>query len=256
MADVSKMVSDRTAIARTVLTSLSVHGAEVSDDLEKILFPAGPPAHLTVAQVLTALGATIERATTALTDADLANAAELADDEAPRTARDQGIIDLRSKLIGIRGTLSSVFGTAILGAYGLAGETPEDADLLVHRAGNIANLLATRPLVEKPKHDGVTVDAKLLGHSLEKPIAHLTAALADVKREEREAQLTLKVRNEAALVWNTRYQGVADVVTGIFEMVGQTDLAERVRPTARRRAGLAEAVDLPATPPADPAPKG
>ncbi|MEP7125790.1 MAG: hypothetical protein ABJE95_32970 [Byssovorax sp.] len=250
------MVSDRTAIARTVLTSLSVHGAEVSDELEKILFPAGPPVHLTVAHVLTALGATIERATRTLTEADLANAAELADDEAPRTARDQGIIDLRSRLITIRGALSSAFGNGILGAYGLSGETPEDADLLVHRARSVADLLATRALVEKPRQEGITVDAVVLGLSLAKPIAHLDAALADVKREEREAQLTLKARNEAALVWNTRYQGVADAVTGIFEMVGHTDLAERVRPTARRRAGVAEPVDLPATPHADPAPKG
>ncbi len=254
------MVSDRIAIARTVLSSLSVHGAEVSDDLEKILFPDGAPAHLTVAMVLTALGATIERATSALREADLANAAELADDDAPRAARDQGVSDLRARIISIRGTLSSVFGNAIVGVYGLAAETPEDADLLVHRATSIASLLASRPLVEKAKHDGVTVDAALLGKSLEKPIAHLTAALADVRREEREAQLTLKARNAAAVVWNTRYQGVADAVTGVFEIVGQADLADRVRPTARRRAGIAETADLPASPPvpppAEPAPKG
>jgi hypothetical protein len=256
MADVSKMVSDRLAITRTVVSSIEVHGAEVSDALEKILFPDGPPAHLTVAMVLTALGASLQRSANELRDADLVNAAELADDDAPRAARDQGIINLRARLISIRGTLSSVFGNAVLSAYGLAGETPEDADLLVHRATNAADLLAKRPLVEPPTQSGVAVDAVALGLSLEKPITQLTSALADVKREEREAQLTLKARNAVAAAWNTRYQGIADTATGIYEAVGQADLADRVRPTARRRAGVAEAVDLLASPPAEPGPKG
>ena len=60
----------------------------------------------------------------------------------------------------------------------------------------------------------------------------------------REAQLTLKARNEAVGIWNAVYQGVADVVTGIFELVRRADLADLVRPTARRRAGVAEQGDL------------
>ncbi len=252
MADVSKMVSDRVAISRTVLSSLQVHGAEVSDDLDKLLFPKGPPPHLTVAMVIEALGQALTRARTDLTTADLAHAAELADDEAPRTARDQAIVDVRAGLIGIRGTLSSVFGASLLSTYGLSGETPEDPELLAHRASNVAKLLAERPIVEKPKQAGVTVDAAALAQSLHAPIASLTAALADVGREVREAQLTLKARNEAVGSWNAVYQGVADVVTGIFELCGRADLAELVRPTARRRAGVAEAGDL-STAPADPA---
>lgn len=247
MADVSKMVSDRIAISRTVLSSLQVHGPEVSQDLEKILFPSGAPAHLTVSELLGALAGALHHATSALRDADLAHAAELSDDEAPRAARDQGVLDLRARLMSLRGTLSSVFGSATVTAYGLAGDTPEDADLLLHRASSVAGLLAERPLVEPPKQAGVTVDGKALGHSLEEPMKRLRAALGDVRREEREAQLTLKQRNEAAAVWNTRYQGVADAATGIFELVGQADLADRVRPTARRRAGATEESDLPAS---------
>lgn len=253
MADVSKMVSDRVAISRTVLSSLQVHGAEVSKDLETILFPQGAPAHLTVADVLVALAGALSQATTGLRDADLAHAAELSDDDAPRTARDQAIIDLRAGLMSIRGALSAVFGGGILTAYGLTGETPEEPDLLLHRASSVQGLLAERPIVEPSKQAGVTVDAKALGHSLEGPMKRLAAALGDVRREEREAQLTLKARNDATAVWNSRYQGVADAATGIFELVGQGTLADLVRPTARRRAGLAEQGDLPASPPAEPA---
>jgi len=253
MTDVSKMVSDRVAISRTVLSSLHVHGAEVSGGLEQLLFPGGPPPHLTVAQVLGALGRVLDQARNDLTTADLANAAELADDVAPRAARDQAIVEVRARLISIRGTLSSVFGSGILPLYGLGGETPDDPELLAHRAANVAKLLADRPIMEQPKQAGVTVNALALAHSLQEPMKSLTVALGDVGREEREAQLTLKARNEAVAVWNARYQGVADVVTGIFELVGRGDLAELVRPTSRRRAGVAEQGDLPASPAVDPA---
>lgn len=252
MADVSKMVSDRVAISRTVLASLQVHGAEVSEDLEKRLFPKGPPAHLTVAMVIDALGHALDHARNELTAADLAHAGELADDDAPRNARDNAVVEVRARLIGIRGALSSVFGSGILTTYGLGGETPDDAELLVHRAANVAKLLAERPIVEQSKQAGVTVSAAALAHSLQQPVADLTAALADVGREVREAQLTLKARNEAVGSWNAVYQGVADVVTGIFELCGRADLANLVRPTARRRAGVAEQGDIAAGPAADP----
>ena len=253
MADVSKMVSDRIAISRTVVSSLQVHGAQVSAALEERLFPGGAPSHLTVAMVIEALGRVLEHASRDLATADLAHAAELSDDEAPRAARDQAIAEVRARIISIRGTLSSVFGKSILSTYGLAGETPEDPDLLAHHATNVANLLAQRPLVEQPKQEGVTVDADALAHSLQESIKHLALALGDVRREEREAQLTLKARNEANVDWNARYQGVADTATGIYELVGRGDLAERVRPTARRRAGMTEPGDLPASPAVEPA---
>ena len=253
MADVSKMVSDRIAISRTVVSSLQVHGTEVSEALEKRLFPQGPPPHLTVAMVVEALGRVLEHASRDLASADLAHAAELSDDEAPRTARDQAIAGVRARLISIRGTLSSVFGAGLLSTYGLAGETPEDPELLAHRAANVAKLLAERPIVEQPNQDGVTVNAIALAHSLQEPMQRLTLALGDVRREEREAQLTLKARNESSANWNAHYQGVADTATGIFELVRRGDLADLVRPTARRRAGMAEQGDLPASPAVDPA---
>ena len=84
-------------------------------------------------------------------------------------------------------------------------------------------------------------------------IDSLRAALGDVRREEREAQLTREARNAALVAWNGSYQGVATVVTGLFELAGKPALAERVRPTTRRRAGLTEDADMEGnggTPPA------
>jgi hypothetical protein len=244
MADISKMVADRAAISRTVLSSIEVHGAEVSAQLTEILFPKGAPKQLTAEAFLKALHGALAESVRKLTEADLAHAQELADDDAPRAARDAALTEVREKLINLRSTLASVFGAAILKAYGLTGETPSDPELLLHRANNAASLLANKPISAKPQQEGVTVDPKVLASGLTSAAKKLQKALDAVRREEREGQLTRKTRDEASIAWSARYQGVADAMTGIYGLVGRADLADLVRPTARRRAGLTEEEDV------------
>lgn len=243
MAEVSKAVSDLVAITRTVTWAIEVHGADVATALEGVLFPNGAPPNCDVRVFLSALRASLQRAADDAAAKDQAHAIELADDAAPRQAREESRTALREGMIGIRSTLEGVYGASILSAYGLAGETPSDTDTLVHAASAVEDLLRNRPLVEKPLRIGIMVDTKAIADDLQGRIAALRAALGDVRREEREAQLTREARNAAQLAWNRSYQGVADVATGLFELAGQSALADRVRPTARRRAGLAETTD-------------
>ncbi|APR83467.1 Hypothetical protein A7982_08816 [Minicystis rosea] len=254
---VTKLVSGRVAISRTVLSSVDVHGADVAEVLAGILFPQGAPPALTVPGLLTALHDALESATGAMTEADVAHARELSDDEAPRLARENGIAALRAQMIGLRATFTTVYGAGILGAYGLVGETPEDPESILQRAASTAQLLKSRPITETPRQPGITIDAPALGDALLARAVELRGALGDIRREEREAQMTLARRDEAVAIWNKRYQGVADIITGIYELVGRADLADRVRPTARRRAGLTEDADTTPAPnppaPAQPA---
>lgn len=240
---VTKMVASRIAISRTVLSSIEVHGPEVAEKLTTILFPEGAPANLTVEGFLQALHGALARSVDEMRTADIAHARELADDDAPRAARDQAVADTREQVISARGTLSSVYGESILGAYGLAGETPTSAELLVQAALNTASLLRSRPITEKPRQPGVTLDRVALAGGIEEPAKRLDGALDDVRREERESQLSQTQRNGAVDRWSPRYQGVADAVTGVYEVVERKDLADLVRPTARRRAGLTEEAD-------------
>lgn len=71
----------------------------------------------------------------------------------------------------------------------------------------------------------------------------MTKALDDVEREKREAQATLSAKDAQVARWPVVYPGSADVVAALFVMGGWPELAEKVRPTARRRAGTPEAED-------------
>jgi hypothetical protein len=117
------MVADRVAITRTLTWAIEVHGAEVAAALESALFPAGAPANCDVRVLLAALRGHAQRAADEIASKDQAHAMELADDAAPRQARETARAALREGIIGIRGSLEGVYGAAILSAYGLTGET-------------------------------------------------------------------------------------------------------------------------------------
>ena len=92
---------------------------------------------------------------------------------------------------------------------------------------------------------GRKLDFAALAEDLQVHITALEAALKDIKREEREAEQALTKRDAAVAAFETVYTGVAEIAAGLLELAGQGDLASRVKPTVRRRAGL----DLPAVEP-------
>jgi hypothetical protein len=83
----------------------------------------------------------------------------------------------------------------------------------------------------------------VMADDLTEQLGALSAALADVEREKREAQLTLEAKNKVLAEWTGLYPGIAGATTSLYEMTGRQDLADVVRPTARRRAGLTEEQD-------------
>lgn len=250
--NVSRMVADRVAITNTVVSAIKIHGPEIAAVVEKALFPSGPPNNLKVSDVLTALGAHLERTTSALVEADRAHTGELADDEGHRSSRDERAVDLKDLLGTLRANLSRSYGPMVAGAYGLGAALPDDASALILLAGHVENFLRSRALTEQPKNKSFKVDPLLAADDIHDAAEALRTALGNVEREKREAQLTQGAKNEAMTAWSTAYPAVADGAAAFFSLGARSDLAQRVRPTARRRAGLPD--DEPAAPAAPPAP--
>ncbi|MRG93486.1 hypothetical protein [Polyangium spumosum] len=249
MSKVSKMVADRVVIARYVQTAATVHGPQVAPALEKLLFPDGVPETLTVADVITAVGNSMGRYATALEDADRDHATELADDDGFRAEREEHIAELKNVYASLRELVVRSYGPAVAEAYGLDSALPEDPQLLLALAGNAETLLRKRPLTEQPKIKSLTLAPIAAADDLSLAMTALRTSLDHVEREKREAQLTQTAKDELMSRWGKVYPGVADTLAGLFTMAAQSTLADRVRPTARRRAGLPEAEDSEPTPP-------
>lgn len=242
-AKASRMVSDRVAITDTVVAAIDIHGPEAAPTLEKLLFPGGVPADLTVASFLAALGNHLRARASQLVTADRTHMTELADDEGYRAKRDDCTADTRDFLSTLRTSLGRNYGQVVAGAYGLGASIPEDPHTVLVLADNVEDLLRNRPLTEPPKNKSLKIDPIAAADDLKASATALKTALGDIDREKREAQLTQTAKNEAMAAWGTSYSGVADAAAAFFLLAGRPDLSERVRPTARRRAGLPEPED-------------
>jgi hypothetical protein len=146
------------------------------------------------------------------------------------------------------------YGPIVAGAYGLGATLPNDASGLLLLAGNVEHLLRSRPLTESAKNQSLKIDATLAANDVRDCAAALHTALGNVEQEKREAQLTQGAKNDAMATWAQTYPAIADGAAAFFALAGRTDLAQRVRPTARRRAGLPDEEVVPPAPTAPPAP--
>jgi len=230
-----------------------VHGPEVAPTLDAILFPGGPPPGVNMALFLAAFGNALRESTTRLQDADQTHTAELADDDGYRKNRDGAVGALRGIFISLRAALTNNYGPEVASAYGVASPLPDDAQTLLHSAGTVEKILRERPLTEPPIIKGLFVDRILVADDLKAAAESVKKAIADVEREKREAQATLDKKNIEIDAWAKRYPPIAEIVSQLFALAGRHSLADRVKPTTRRRAGLPEETDLPQDTPA-PAP--
>ncbi|MDI1482103.1 hypothetical protein [Polyangium sp. y55x31] len=243
MSQPSKLIADRVAISRTVLASLNEHTPEIAKELEAALFPEGPPRDVTAAGFLHALRDLLARSTEAMFAADLAHARELADDDAPRALAEERVEGLKALLLSLRTTLASTYGVPVAAAYGIPSQIPDDPEVLLRVASTVERLLRERPLVEPPKIKSLAIAPLAVSEDLGFAIADLRRALADVDRERREAILSQSTKNLAMARWLTTYQGVTEAACGLYTLAGHAALAEGIRPTARRLAGLPEEED-------------
>ena len=240
----SKMAANRLAVTATVASSVQVHGAEVVEALHTALFPGGRERPELTRKFLEGLGGLLTRAATEVERSDLAHAIELLDDEEPRLRRDTTFSGLTTLLLGHRDTLGALYGTAVVRDYGLAEALPTTPTQLIQRARSIVSQYRKRPLTAPPLRAGVTIKLAVLAAELEGAVEQLSEALGDVRRETREAQLTQERKNQANEAWSTAYAGVTHAFYGLYLLAGRRDLADRIEPTARRRAGLPEAPDV------------
>lgn len=243
MSQPSKVVADRVAISRTVLESLYGHTPEIAEGLERALFPKGAPSNLSVSQFIHAIRDLLARTTEAMTAADAEHIRELADDVAPRALLEQRTEMLKAFLVSLRATLLSTYGTSVALAYSLPLYIPDDPEGLLVVAARVEGLLRERSLVEAPKIKSLAIAPLAVAEDLAVAVAEVRRALADVNREQREAIMSLSARERALSDWCTIYKAVTETVCGLYAVSGHADLAEGLRPTARRLSGLPEEED-------------
>lgn len=246
----TKLSANRAAVIRFLVTSIRQHAEAIGVPFEKLLFPDGVPPNLTLVMFLLALADTAERIYGVLALADVQLAQELSDDAGFRTERDDAEDAMRILLHRAQGAMIAGWDERALEAVGLGGALPRGGDLLAQLGRTAAGRIETAELGPPL----IAIDRPALASLLRDGAARVERSLVDVTREEREAEELRAARDQADDEARRVYSGFADAFAGFALALGHVEVADRVRPTARRRAGLPEEQDLLATDPgADPA---
>lgn len=175
---------------------------------------------------------------------------ERSDNKAVANAHEAARLSLRDRVMRTRSFAEGAFDDATLANLGLTGETPRDPDELVTYATHAAKQLREVTLPEpNEEEDGASFNAARRAALIDEGIARLKAATDGIAEDERDEQKAVKARNEAEEDLRYGYIAAADGFAADAIAAGHRDIADRVRPTARRRDGLPEPVDLEADDP-------
>jgi hypothetical protein len=188
-------------------------------------------------------GALLEQLRVTHYDAELVYAAEQSDDPAVRLELDVAEAELRAELIASRQMFAGNFGEAEATRAGLSSRTPEGGLLLVAFADNYLKALRDEPV--RTSLYGMSMDLAVNIQRVEAPLARLSSALDAHSREARELQEAKLNRDRAQEALRDAYVQLATYYESLFRMAGLGELADRLRPTARRAASVER-------PPADP----
>ena len=165
-------------------------------------------------------------------EAQRALEAERADDAPHLATRDRQRRALSVHLVGIRKTVDSVCAETASTELGFVGATPEREAELVVLARKVVAEAKRRP--PKATRGGVTLDVNKLIAGLADGSDALDATLKTLAKEAREESAELVKRDKALRVAQARRVGLARVLQGLFEFVGDAPSAARVHKTLKR----------------------
>jgi hypothetical protein len=252
MTYLSAQATSIQSITRHINWALRAHLDPVVQKAGELLFPQGVPPGVDMHAICLSFIEVLQRSADDVAHRDRDVARERAEDDDARARRDQAAGNARGGLFVVRDAASSAFGADVLSSIGLSGRIPDQVEALLTFTRNVATNL---PALATRQQANTFVQLDVTGAAAELTLLAdlLASALSDVARDLRETQMAQSQRNEAVDRWRQNYSMVANLIEGLLRAAGFHHVADRVRPTRRRRAGETEPEDT-LEPPIDGAP--
>jgi hypothetical protein len=244
---VSKKVLDLKKVQEAQATWATTHGAAVAAQLVKVIGKVD-----SVEALVAALARLVEKRFEAMSAADAAHRLELADDVAPRDARDAAAEAVAADLQFVRSAVAALYGPRVLASLGLAEPVSRDPVAIEAAGKAFVKAVASGALeLPAPRSKAASVDLKGLAASVKANLPALTAALASVSAEAGEAQATQQAKNAAISAFEATFTPVNDVLYALAALAGARELGDKLPALPRSKPRAADEVD--ADEPAPPA---
>lgn len=228
----SKMVLDREKSSRSVQAATVTHRGVVVKEVG--LAFGSKDAGEAAGVLLDVSKSRLIEYTWAMSQADEAHLTELSDDPPARQLRDESAAALSEELVAQREGFTAILGRSFVQALGFEGNTPVDPQGLLRLGQQVMASLLVVP-APTPRLPGFTWDPVAYTTRLQALLSPLSAALKAVATEEREAEAATIRKTRAIEAYDEVFSQTASLVSTLLRIAGETDLADRVRPSSRRR---------------------
>lgn len=235
---IQKTSANQLAYSAVVSSAYEVHGTRIAEKATEVLFRGKKKRKgVDLVAVTQGIAMVLKDAEADLEGTASAHADELADDDPLREERDEAAIDLGAGFLSARSIITGVFGVTFAKRVGLDVRVEERPDLMKKIGASVIRLLRK---TKKPAASfaGSKVDLGSVADELDVKVVRLAGLLSSLKREEREAQQTMIARDQAAAHWNLVVTLAGNWLEGLARIAGEHEIADRVRPTERRRIGI------------------
>ncbi len=153
-----------------------------------------------------------------------------------RQERDRLVEGERGKFKTVRQTVEGLYGSEKgFPLAGVSGRTPRGAKGLARQMRQTADFLAGRSRALPPiEIGGMQIDPALMAVDLRDRAAGLRGVLVTLERVRKESQGCQKVKDRAMARFDQTFLWVARILEGLLNLVGEYELANRVRESVRR----------------------
>jgi hypothetical protein len=239
MAKMSARTRNRSSNAEYVVSSMDENRDSVARGL--LIHNAWLPEELRIDETtlrvfIDWLANTIRYKTTSMLGSETAYVDEQADDPPVRDARDTAMPAVSQCMSQARNQVDAVFGAVGLTTYGLRQPVPRQAVELAAYASTSAKLMRTYPRTA-PDGIGGTLNTVTMAGAIEDTLAPLAGALSDLVTEQRQLQTAMIRRDTEVGEWQEVYVNGTAAFAWLAHMAREHELAQRIRPTARRVRG-------------------
>lgn len=244
----SKQITDAFRSTTFVVSSIDTHRDAAARAFAEEFAPSDPQekekafAAMQLVQHLVAQRMT-QTMQTAL-DKDDAVTAEVGDDPIVREELEEARTEAYVALVEVK-EAADLTTRAFVAQLGLEGPTPQDVPSLIRRGRFTADALA-KAAPAPTRLMGFTFEPGRYVDGLRRSIDQLEAANKASVDDLRENQAARAARDEAAAVNARVFSRGASFVSWALRLVGMDALADRLRPSGRNPATIAEIADEPA----------
>lgn len=236
-AKTSKQSSDREKAARFVLSALFQRGLEISHLLAELFLPhrqegdPEPDFHRTII----ALGRKLKHAIDKVVAADNRLFAANAALDTERDVRGNKASQLSRLVIGLRGACNSLFVDLPVQQLGFDARTAQDPVPLLMQADRVADNLESGPIEAETLFEGDDFNPQKYAAQVREGALELRTCLDQVSDLQRGAEAALLDKRTVTEEYDDLFLHGARAFESYWRMVGETELADRVRPSEIRR---------------------